>query len=82
MINFLNLQKKFNQITYLKKNEKTIFGELKIIKKRKNLQYQILEIQELEIYYLDVKKELKRKKKLLEDWVKNEISSFNFLYIK
>lgn len=70
MINFLNLQKKFNQITYLKKNEKTIFGELKIIKKRKNLQYQILEIQELEIYYLDVKKELKRKKKLLEDWVK------------
>ena len=70
MINFLNLQKKFNQITYFKKNEKTIFGELKIIKKRKNLQYQILEIQELEIYYLDVKKELKRKKKLLEDWVK------------
>ena len=37
MINFLNLQKKFNQITYLKKNEKTIFGELKNNKEKKEL---------------------------------------------
>ncbi len=76
MINFLNLQKKVNQTTYLKKNEKTIFGELKYNKEKKELIVSNIGDLETGDLLLGCKKGIEKKKDIIG---RNEISSFNFL---